>query len=48
MIGNEANGLSQKLIALADEKVTIPRFGGAESLNATVATSIFLYELTKK
>jgi TrmH family RNA methyltransferase len=48
MIGNEANGLSQKLIALADEKVTIPRFGGAESLNAAVATSIFLYELTKK
>ncbi len=48
MIGNEANGLSQALIEKADELVTIPRFGGAESLNAAVATSIFLYELTKR
>ena len=47
MIGNEANGLSQSLIEKADEHVTIPKFGGAESLNAAVATSIFLYELTK-
>jgi TrmH family RNA methyltransferase len=48
MIGNEANGLSQSLIEKADEQVTIPKFGGAESLNAAVATSIFLYELTKR
>jgi TrmH family RNA methyltransferase len=48
MIGNEANGISQSLIEKADEHVTIPRFGGAESLNAAVATSIFLYELTKR
>ena len=48
MIGNEANGLSQGLIEKADELVTIPRLGGAESLNAAVATSIFLYELTKR
>ncbi len=47
MIGNEANGLSQTLIEEADELITIPRLGGAESLNAAVATSIFLYELTK-
>ncbi len=48
MIGNEANGLSQGLIEKADEQITIPRLGGAESLNAAVATSIFLYELTKR
>lgn len=48
MIGNEANGLSPSLIEKADELVTIPRLGGAESLNAAVATSIFLYELTKR
>lgn len=47
MIGNEANGLSQALIEKADEHVTIPKLGGAESLNAAVATSIFLYALTK-
>jgi len=48
MIGNEANGLSQALIEKADERITIPRLGAAESLNAAVATSIFLYELTKR
>jgi TrmH family RNA methyltransferase len=48
MIGNEANGLSQVLIEKADEHITIPRLGAAESLNAAVATSIFLYELTKR
>ena len=47
MIGNEANGLSQALIDKADECITIPRLGLAESLNAAVATSIFLYEITK-
>jgi TrmH family RNA methyltransferase len=48
MIGNEANGLSQALIDKADQCITIPRLGAAESLNAAVATSIFLYELTKR
>jgi len=48
MIGNEANGLSQVLIDKADQRITIPRLGAAESLNAAVATSIFLYELTKR
>jgi TrmH family RNA methyltransferase len=48
MIGNEANGLSQALIEKADERITIPKLGAAESLNAAVATSIFLYELTKR
>ena len=45
LIGNEANGLSDELMQLADEKITIPKFGGAESLNAAVATAIVLYEL---
>ncbi len=48
MIGNEANGLSKALIEKADERITIPRLGAAESLNAAVATSIFLYALTIK
>ena len=48
MIGNEANGLSQELIDISDEKVSIPRIGMAESLNAGIATSIFLYELNRK
>lgn len=45
LIGNEANGLCEELQQLADEKITIPAFGKAESLNAAIATAIVLYEL---
>jgi TrmH family RNA methyltransferase len=45
LIGNEANGLSDELQQFADEKITIPGFGKAESLNAAIATAIVLYEL---
>jgi len=45
LIGNEANGLCEELQQLADEKITIPGFGKAESLNAAIATAIVLYEL---
>lgn len=40
MIGNESAGLSQNLIEIATRKVSIPRKGRAESLNAGVATGI--------
>lgn len=45
LIGNEANGLAPQLILKADEKITIPKFGNAESLNAAMATGIILYQL---
>ena len=44
LIGNEANGLCEELQQFADEKITIPGFGKAESLNAAIATAIVLYE----
>lgn len=40
MIGNESKGLSEGLISLATERITIPRRGGAESLNAAVSAGI--------
>jgi tRNA C32,U32 (ribose-2'-O)-methylase TrmJ len=40
-MGNESNGISKTLEKLVDHKVTIPRFGQAESLNVAIATSIF-------
>lgn len=46
MIGNEAAGLTQKAIELADRKVYIGMNGGAESLNAAVAAAIFMYHLS--
>ncbi|MCB0700328.1 MAG: RNA methyltransferase [Chitinophagales bacterium] len=46
LIGNESKGLSQDLLDTASQKVTIPRKGGAESLNAAVATGILAALLT--
>jgi RNA methyltransferase, TrmH family len=42
VIGNESKGLSDEVKRLITEPITIPRFGGAESLNAAVATGIIL------
>ncbi len=40
IIGNESKGIAQNIVSLATKKVTIPAFGGAESLNAGVAAGI--------
>lgn len=43
-VGNEGNGVSDKVYDIADIKVKIPMPGEAESLNVAVATSIMVYE----
>ena len=48
VIGNEANGVSTEVQKLADEKVKIPMLGKTESLNASVATGIILYEYVRR
>ncbi len=48
VIGNEANGVEQKIQDLADEKIKIPMLGKTESLNASVATGIVLYEYVRQ
>lgn len=40
IIGNEAQGISNDVLKIADRKITIPGKGGAESLNAGVSTGI--------
>ena len=47
VIGNESRGISEQVMKLATKKITIPKTGNAESLNAAVATGIILYELTQ-
>ena len=44
VIGNEAFGISDKTMELADELISIPITGRAESLNASVAAGILMYE----
>ena len=48
VIGNEANGVSKEVQDLADNKVKIPMLGKTESLNASVATGIMLYEYVRQ
>ena len=47
VIGNEANGVSQDILEYADEKIKIPMLGKTESLNASVATAVILYEYVR-
>ena len=48
IIGNEANGVSQNILELSDERIKIPMIGKTESLNAAVATGIILYEINRR
>lgn len=42
VIGSESQGVSTEIEKIITEKITIPRIGSAESLNAGVATGIIL------
>jgi TrmH family RNA methyltransferase len=44
LIGNEANGISDDLYSFLSQKISIPSYGHAESLNAGVATGIIISE----
>ena len=44
IIGNEGSGISRELIECSDLKIKIPMHGSIESLNASVAAGILMYE----
>ena len=46
VIGNEGNGVSDAVFSLC-EKVTIPMKGNAESLNASMAAAITMWEMMR-
>jgi TrmH family RNA methyltransferase len=45
LIGNESKGVRHEFMNMATQRITIPRIGAAESLNAAVATGIILSHL---
>ncbi len=47
VLGNEGNGISESVITTITNKVTIPRFGNAESLNVAISAGIFCSELRR-
>lgn len=48
LIGNEGNGLSEEIGALADARIKIPMAGQVESLNAAVAASVVMFETARQ
>lgn len=48
IIGNEGNGISPELMQLAHEIIKIPMTGSIDSLNASVAAGILMYEALRK
>ena len=47
VIGNEANGITPETAALCHKTITIPMAGRAESLNASMAAGIVMWEMTR-
>ena len=48
LIGNEGNGLTDKIAALADRRIRIPMEGRVESLNAAMAGGLLMYEARRQ
>ena len=48
VMGNEGNGISSEILDLCDQYLYIPMNPDVESLNVGVATSILLYELSRR
>lgn len=48
IIGNEANGISEEIKAMVSNFIRIPMPGGAESLNASIAAGICMFEVVRQ
>lgn len=48
VFGNEADGVSEEALSLADYKIKIPMIGMAQSLNLSVSVGIILYEAMRQ
>lgn len=47
VIGNEGNGLRQETVSACNHRITIPMKGKAESLNASAAATIIIWEMIR-
>ena len=48
IVGNEGNGVTPETMEAADGRVTIPMLGRAESLNASTAAAILIWEMVRR
>lgn len=47
VIGNEANGISDDMLNISNKRIYIPMIGDVESLNASIAGGILMFEMNK-
>jgi len=48
IIGNEANGIDDKITGQADRLYKLPMAGKAESLNASIAAGVMIYDIARE
>jgi TrmH family RNA methyltransferase len=48
IFGNEGKGVASSIIEKSDEKIKIPIYGSAESLNVAIAAGVILYKVKEK
>lgn len=48
LIGNEGNGLRREIAECADCWIRIPMAGQVESLNAAIAASVLMFEVSRQ
>ena len=48
IIGNESKGINKNILDIVDNKIKIDMVGKSQSLNASVACSIAIYEISKQ
>ena len=47
-MGSESHGIREQVAPYINQKITIPAFGGAESLNVAMATGIILDNIKRQ
>ena len=47
-LGNEANGISEDILQLVTQRISIPMYGRMESLNVAIAGALCMYKSTRK
>jgi TrmH family RNA methyltransferase len=48
VMGSESHGVSNEILSMVTQKISIPKFGQTESLNVAMATGIILAEYKKE
>ena len=48
IIGNESKGINKNILDIVDDKIKIDMWGKSQSLNAAVACSVAIYEISKQ